>query len=586
MSIANNSVLITKDRVIEKIKHEIEFDNSETFFYHNLDLTKVIYVSSAYEKILGGSKEYLYDHPLSFLDFILDEDKEKVMQAHYGYLENQEFDLFFRVKDKESNICWIHAFTKPVTENGEVIGHLTRARDVTKEKENELKLRSHEVYLDNMLNTQNELICRSKLDTTLLYVNKAYCKFRNKSEEELIGLKYLTFYPETQHQYVLDMLNSLDIETPQKTNLFKIEKSIDNDDVIWVKWTEHGVFDDQGKLIEIISTGVDITQEKKLIQDLEENNHILETAQINANMGVYKVDLIEDTCHRSKILNDILEMSNDDTEPMSVWEDLIHPKDKSRVLRAHDNILKNNKPYHLHYRIITKKNHTVKWIYDTGKIDYGDNHPIRIIGTLMDITELTELEHKLEKSYDDLNNAYKETIKGWAHALSLKDDETEEHSQRVTKLALKLAREMNYPTKKMKMFEYGSILHDIGKIGVPESILLKQDKLTDEEFDEIKKHPIYAYNMLSQIEYLRDAIDIPYCHHEKWNGTGYPNQLKGESIPLAARIFAIVDVYDALTSDRNYRKAWEKENVLQYLRDQSGQHFDPTVVKTFMKIVS
>lgn len=506
------------------------------------------------------------------------------MQAHYAYLENQGFDLFFRVKDKKSNIRWVHAFTKPVTENDQVVGHLTRARDVTKEKENEIKLRSQEVYLDNILNTQNELVCRSKLDTTLLYVNKAYCKLRNKSEKELIGFKYLSFYPEDQHQDVLDMLNSLSVEAPQKTNLFKFEKS--NDDVLWIKWTEHGVFDEQGNLIEVISTGVDLTQEKKLIQELEENNRILETAQINAKMGVYKVDLIEDTCHSSKILNDILEISDDDIKPMSVWEELIHPNDKARVIRAHDNIIKNNKPYHLRYRIITKDNHIEKWIYDTGNINYVDNCPTRIIGTMMDITELTKLEHKLEKYYDDLNSAYKETIKGWAHALSLKDDETQEHSQRVTKLSLELARKMNYPTRKMKMFEYGAILHDIGKIGVPDSILLKPDKLTDEEFDEIKKHPIYAYNMLSQIEYLNDAVDIPYCHHEKWDGTGYPNQLKGESIPLAARIFAIVDVYDALTSKRHYRKTWEKENVLQYLRDQSGNHFDPDVVEAFIEIIS
>ena len=117
-------------------------------------------------------------------------------------------------------------------------------------------------------------------------------------------------------------------------------------------------------------------------------------------------------------------------------------------------------------------------------------------------------------------------------------------------------------------------------------ILLKPGKLTDEEFDEIKKHPVYAYDMLSRIEYLRDALDIPYYHHEKWDGTGYPKGLKGKSIPLAARIFAIVDVYDALTSDRPYRKAWEKERTIQYLKDQSGIHFDPSIVETFLKIIS
>lgn len=575
--------LTTDYFVSDMIKRMLEFDYNETFIYHNMDFSKVIYVSSAYEKILGGSIEHLCNEPFSFLDFVLDEDKERLMLAHHDYLKSQRLDLVIRVKDKEGNILWFHAITKPVIEDGGIVGHLSRMRDVTNEKEHEIKVKRHQVYLDNILNTQNELVVRSKPDTTILYVNKAYCKIRGKSEEELLGIKYITFYPEEQHQNVFEMISSLSVEKPQITNLFQFEKS--DRELLWIKWTEHGVFDDQGNLVEIISTGIDVSLEKKLIQELEENNRVLQTAQINAKIGIYKVDLIGDSCRSSKVLNNILEIKSDEKKPMSVWEDLIHPDDKLRVLSTLDNIIKNNEPYHLRYRIITEENQIEKWIYDTGNIEYIDNHPVSIIGTMMDITELMKLEQKLEESYDDLEKAYKETIKGWAQALSLKDDETEEHSQRVTKLSLDLAKKMDYPNSKLNMFEYGAILHDIGKIGVSEDILLKAGKLTTEEFDEIKKHPIYAFNMLSQIEYLRDAIDIPYCHHEKWDGTGYPNQLKGESIPLAARIFAIVDVYDALTNDRCYRKAWEKEKTLQYLRDQSGIHFDPEIVECFLEII-
>jgi HD-GYP domain-containing protein (c-di-GMP phosphodiesterase class II) len=129
----------------------------------------------------------------------------------------------------------------------------------------------------------------------------------------------------------------------------------------------------------------------------------------------------------------------------------------------------------------------------------------------------------------------------------------------------------------------GALLHDIGKMGISDTILLKPGSLTDEEWETMRQHPEYAYNLLSPISYLRPALDIPYCHHEKWDGTGYPRGLKGEEIPLAARIFAVVDVWDALRSDRPYRKAWSEEKARAYIREQAGKYFDPRVVEVFLK---
>jgi HD-GYP domain-containing protein (c-di-GMP phosphodiesterase class II) len=131
----------------------------------------------------------------------------------------------------------------------------------------------------------------------------------------------------------------------------------------------------------------------------------------------------------------------------------------------------------------------------------------------------------------------------------------------------------------------GALLHDIGKMGVPDAILLKPDKLTEEEWAIMRQHPVYAYELLSPIAYLHPALDIPYCHHEKWDGTGYPRQLKGEQIPLAARLFAVVDVWDALLSDRPYRPGWPREQALAYIRSQAGAYFDPQVVKAFLRMI-
>ena len=147
---------------------------------------------------------------------------------------------------------------------------------------------------------------------------------------------------------------------------------------------------------------------------------------------------------------------------------------------------------------------------------------------------------------------------------------------------MKLARAMGIPEAEQVHIRRGALLHDIGKMGVPDHILLKPDKLTDEEYEIIKKHPAYAYELLSPIAFLKPALDIPYCHHERWNGTGYPRGLKGEEIPIAARLFAIVDVWDALLSDRPYRKGWPKDKVREYIRTLAGTHFDPKIVEVFL----
>ncbi|MDI6768169.1 MAG: HD domain-containing phosphohydrolase [Anaerolineales bacterium] len=195
-----------------------------------------------------------------------------------------------------------------------------------------------------------------------------------------------------------------------------------------------------------------------------------------------------------------------------------------------------------------------------------------------------QLFTNLQRSNADLALAYDTTLEGWSKALDLRDRETEDHTQRVTEMTLKLARGMGISDVELMHVRRGALLHDIGKMGVPDSILLKPAKLTDEEWVIMRSHPQFAYNMLSSIEFLRPALDIPYCHHEKWDGTGYPRGLKGEQIPLAARIFAVVDVWDALNSNRPYRKAWSREKTLEYVKTNSGTHFDPKVVEAFLRL--
>jgi len=195
------------------------------------------------------------------------------------------------------------------------------------------------------------------------------------------------------------------------------------------------------------------------------------------------------------------------------------------------------------------------------------------------------LFENLQASNRELVRAYDTTIEGWSHALDLRDKETEGHTRRVTEMMLRLARAFGLPEEELVHIRRGCLLHDIGKMGVPDHILLKPGELTEEEWTRMRTHPQYAYEMLKPISFLAPALDIPYCHHEKWDGTGYPRGLKGEEIPLAARSFAVVDVWDALTSDRPYRLAWSKEDAFAYIREQSGKYFDPQAVDLFFKVI-
>ena len=231
----------------------------------------------------------------------------------------------------------------------------------------------------------------------------------------------------------------------------------------------------------------------------------------------------------------------------------------------------------------------IQLVQAAAKVSNGDLSIQVAPRTNDEIAVLTEsfnnMVASLKRSQEDLIKAYDSTLEGWAKALELHDRETVGHSARVTSLTLQLAEAMGIHGEALIDIRRGALLHDIGKMGIPDSILNKNGSLTEQEIEIVRRHPTHAYNMLKDIDHLNSALEIPYCHHEKWDGTGYPRGLRGEEIPISARIFAVVDVFDALISDRPYRKAMMYGEVVSYLRGQSGRHFDPKVVDAFMQVL-
>lgn len=270
----------------------------------------------------------------------------------------------------------------------------------------------------------------------------------------------------------------------------------------------------------------------------------------------------------------------------------IHPGDLGAVRKTYQGLVEEPGSNRLGVFRIRRPDGSVRWVEASGVNLLDDPVVNGIVVMFHDITARKEREKKirsllltLERSNEELSRAYDAAIEGWSYALDLRDRRTEDHTLRVTELTVRLARSLGLNEEQIMHIRRGALLHDIGKLGIPDDILNKPAALTEAEWAIMRKHPVHAYEMLQALDFLGPALDIPRYHHEKWDGSGYPGGLAGEGIPMSARLFAVVDVYDALTSDRPYRKAWKKERALNYIHDHIGSQFDPRIATVFLQIV-
>ncbi len=265
--------------------------------------------------------------------------------------------------------------------------------------------------------------------------------------------------------------------------------------------------------------------------------------------------------------------------------EFIHPQDKDLIQQFLEKKVPTTKTYTIVYRAL-KKNGAYIWLETSARMILNNSKLLlEIQSASRDITERKKAEEALTNAHKELGEAYERTIEGWVRALDLRDRETEGHTQRVTELTEKIAPHLGFNASELIHIRRGALLHDMGKIAIKDDILQKPASLTEIEWVEMRRHPIYAYEMLHPITYLRPALDIPYCHHEHWDGGGYPRGLKGEEIPLSARLFTIIDVWDALTSDRPYRKKMPIPEVQTYIKNESGKLFDPKLVELVLDMI-
>ncbi len=573
----------------------------ESLSGHILDCNKVA------EEIYGYTREELLSMnvaDLVLVDFL--EDKQDYIK--WQIEQGGRFNDIPNVR-KDGSVFPVEVSTKITDVEGTKFA-VAYVRDVTERKNIEKSIRESEAKFKALAQTAAAGIFIN-IESRFLYVNPMWCEIIGYSEEELLNTSVWTILNHGEGERIKQKYAEL---SSSGSEMIRFETSCcsKDGDKKWLDITA-GFIDYQGRKA-TIGTVIDITNRKRREHDLEVMAKISDAL---------RNDLTRDQV-RTTILNELMDLLSIDGAIITTVEkeeglpNLVKAigcwaETDSQKLRRNEGlsgfIISTSKAYvnfdapHDPYFAFPEMLGNLSTVAGVpllakgetiGSILIGSSRVImddelRLLKTIGDLAasaiHRSDLYEQTSVQASELKQAYDATLEGWAHALELRDKETQGHSLRITRMTLELAKRMGYAQESLENIRRGALLHDIGKMGVPDTILLKPGRLTEDEWAIMQKHPTYAYEMLSELPYFKEALDIPYCHHEWWDGSGYPRGLKGEQIPLAARIFAIVDAWDALVSDRPYRKAWTKKEALKHIIDQAGSHFDAEVVKGFVELM-
>jgi PAS domain S-box-containing protein len=565
-----------------------------------------------------------------FSDFIAPEMPADIGEAYHGAMETGQSLEVVNGQIVRPDGTRVFIEIKPVMMivGGRVIGTRGVVRDITERKRAEESLRASEERFRALIENSGDVISLLTGEGIILYESPAVRQVLGYQPSEMVGHNGFEYLYPDDYAASQELFGKL-FQQPQAPVTSEVRYKRKDDTWAWVRVTGTNLLADPSVKAIVINYH-DITGRKQSETEIHQR---LSELEVLYQSGLAFSQLITPKAIAEKII-DLLDQKMD-------WHHtairLYHPETKTLELLAFNLPNPNSQEEHSatekRFKTMQRFDQGLSgWVVQHGQTvrssdlkndpRYFDTFPglqsglyvpikiaERVIGVISIESEqpnaFSESDERLtftlagqaaiaienatlfddlQRSNSELMLAYETTLEGWSHALDLRDRETKGHTQRVTEMVVSLARVFGLSEAELVNVRRGGLLHDIGKMGVPDHILLKPGELTEEEWKQMRMHPVYAYDLLSHIAYLHDALDIPHYHHEKWDGTGYPHGLKGEQIPLVARIFAVVDVWDALCSDRPYRPAWTREDVREYIRASSGTHFDPQVVSVFMQM--
>jgi PAS domain S-box-containing protein len=532
------------------------------------------------EELIGQSARMLYPNQEEY-DFVGREKYRQIAENDTGSVET----IWQR---KDGSLINIILASTPIDLKDLSKGVTFTALDITDRKIYEKALRSSEERYRKIFEASEIGISTNDLNGHFTSGNPALLRMFGYTLEEYCNLTI----KDISHPDDLEKDLRLSEEMlAGKRPFFTIEKRNRhiNGHYIWGQLTSMLVRDATGNPLYALGMFEDITKRKEALETLHEHEKFIQTVIETVPVGIFVVDKEGKINYLNptgqKIWHGAQLVGVDELDIYKGWR-----VSDGSLVKAHEwgsakAVLYGQTTLDEEIEIEAFDG-TRKIITNSGIPLYDDKGNINgAVAILQDITGRKKVEKELLQSSEDLKDAYNATLQGWSHALELREHETAGHSQRVVQLTIEIARRFYFTEAEILHIQRGALLHDIGKMGIPDSILLKPGPLTESEWAVMRKHPVFARQLLSGIPYLTHAMDIPYYHHERWNGTGYPDGLRGEQIPLAARIFAVIDVWDALNSDRPYRKGWETNQIFTYLKENSGILLDPEVVKVFLELV-
>ncbi len=467
-----------------------------------------------------------------------------------------------------------------ILEDGQPIGFRGMIIDITEQKEAELALRSSEVSYRGLFDTVNEAIFIQNKQGIYLDVNEGALKMYSFPRDHFIGktIEVLAVEGKNDLKQVQKYIEKAFSGQPQHFEFWGIRANgqVFPKDVHLYK----GIYFGQDVVITVATDITERKQSEEALRESETRYRELVELSPDAIAVISHGKIVYMNTAGVKLLN---AKSAKDLVGMEVLQ-IIAPEMRENVRRQLErDITQSDALNIIEMKFLRNDNKTVDVEVAAMPIQYEGEPAIQVVAR--DVTLRIQSQLAAVKANLELTEAYEATLEGWSRALEMRERETAGHSKRVAELTVHLARELGVGQMQQLHISRGALLHDIGKMSIPDRILLKPDPLTEDEWAIMRQHPVYAFQLLSPIAYLHTALDIPYSHHERWDGSGYPTGLKGENIPLAARIFAVVDEWDALISDRPYRRAWSEEAALRYLREQRNKRFDPRVLDVFLDII-
>jgi PAS domain S-box-containing protein len=542
---------------------------------------KFNYLSPSYQTGLGYELDDLLK--TNAFEMIHPEDLPFVQEAIKDAISTKKpTRVQYRVKHSLGHFVWIETDGKVVSENGDKPQTLViSSRDITKQKEFDEHLLNFEKQFRNITEGIPLGIhlydLNDKMELVFSGYNPAAGQILGIDHSVLLGKTIFEAFPGLEDSNIAGYYKA----AARDGTHWSGEQVIYSDDKLSGAFEVYAFQTSAGKMAALFSDITEKTKDEEAHRLSEEKfsaafhtspdsiniNRLADGMYIDINDGFTKMTgyTREDSIGKTSI-------------ELNIWA---NPEDRTRLVQG---IIMNGMVQNLEAEFRFKNGEVRKGLMSASVITI--NGEKCLLNITRDISDRILNEQKLREAHTELEQAYEATLKGWAQALDLREHETALHSRNVVELTLIIAREMDMDEDSLIHIQRGALLHDIGKIGVPDTILLKPSSLSDDEWVIMRQHPKLAFDLLNEIEFLKPAIDIPFYHHERWDGSGYPLGLEGEQIPLAARIFAVVDVWDALLSDRPYRPAWDRATVIKYLTEKSGSQFDPEVVNIFLKVAT